>query len=292
MTRQGSDIYADSGKKNGPRQLGGWQAVDVRAWRAGCRPETPIALDLGAYSDDFDFDPNEIGADEAVRFVALIEPHANPAHVRRFAFVGADGNRHWVACTDSNIALEVWATPQKIRSGGDPKWGTEGDESGVFFPEQGLPVGFGRAGQPTLADILSGTFTPAGCKTPLLPEGTFQVDGDDLDFEEFNPSFENTIPGLPKNRAGAAACLPTDAIVVSVDGMVPLAEMAEGACLRTPGHGWQSISWIRWPAKASPQQPVFLATARGIPVSPSHSAGRILLMTGCISSPAARRGAN
>jgi len=114
---------------------------------------------------------------------------------------------------------------------------------GTFTPTytNGGPatINFGGVGQPTLQQILDGTFTPPGASGPIPPFGSVQItDGDrdgqigtlDLDgIEEINFSM---------------VCFASGTQIATVEGPKAVEELAIGDQVMTRDNGLQPIRWI------------------------------------------------
>ena len=122
--------------------------------------------------------------------------------------------------------------------------GLDGDEVGVFTPDNGDPIAFGGPGEPSLADILSGTYTPPGAPYPVHPNGDYQVFGDDLEFQVDETTFDNFEQVNFGINDPMVVCFVRGTRILTRDGERAVEDLAISDQVLTLDNGYQPIKWI------------------------------------------------
>lgn len=156
---------------------------------------------------------------------------------------------------------------------------------GSFTPSYGGgPIAFGGTGEPTLAQILSGTHVLPGQTNPILPIGSIAITSGDGTGSVGNISFENF-----ENINFSVICFARGTRIATPTGQVAVEDLAVGDAVMTQDNGAQQLRWIgsrrftaqtlaSWP-KLKPIRIAQGALGMGLPVkdlvvSPQH---RVLL---------------
>ena len=111
---------------------------------------------------------------------------------------------------------------------------------GTFTPSgSGAPISFGGAGEPTLAQILSGTHVPTGQTDPIRPFGDIAITDGDGSGTVGNISFENF-----ENVNFSVICFARGTRIATPDGQVAVEDLKIGDTVMTQDNGAQPVRWI------------------------------------------------
>lgn len=250
---------------------------DLRLWRRGDVPERETRVDLRELSGDFELVAEAIDPGACVVLQGAIRVTGLPGDRPAFVYVGSDGRRHALTIDPNAIALDG------IDTEADPDL----PESGIFLPDSGPPLAFGGPGQPSLEEILSGSYVQPGSDTPVSPEGSFQIVGDDPAPEVRDPAF-----GLPDDVAfpdhgGIVSVLSPDATVLTDCDTRPAFLLRRGDRVLTRCHGFQEVGWTGRPRHARPEDMFYVATQAGALRATDAPSGHFLLLSRTLGNPRA-----
>ncbi len=150
--------------------------------------------------------------------------------------------------------------------------GLSDDAVGTFTPKDGGPViAFGGVGQPTINQILSGTYDPGS--GPVSAKGDYQIVSGEEDGAQLDTIYAENFEQLNFK----VVCFVRGTLIDTLCGPKPIETLTEGSIVWTATNGYRPIRWIgskRVPALGN-RAPIRIAAhalenTRYLWVSPQH----------------------
>jgi len=150
------------------------------------------------------------------------------SNFEKFVAGETDGVTDSLTLTDAVRAFDVDTELQ----------GIDDTATGTFTPSGGGgPICFGGPGEPTLSQLLSGSYDPG--TGPIAPVGAYQIDGGDETGQIGDVGFENF-----EEVNFSVICFARGTRIETDRGEIAVEDLAAGDLVRTLDNGLQPIRWI------------------------------------------------